>query len=618
MIRQDISIKNYKYIVDLYKSGDSDMKENHTSKYVMIRNFDVRNTVIYDSDIYFIEKSLLEEFLNNGNKEIIAFPIANESYIEFSNDYSRYNSNYNNQNFYIDKDNIGDSIYNLYKKDTVSNKFIEAEIRCDKVRIYHPHIKRKIDAIVYCDTFIHNVHVHIYCRQMSNFSTNSETEFRVDHNIYSEFVEFYIPCIEDLISKDTYYKENLGLVSINDTAYNSLAEITDDNDMFVSTYLYSVPFEILEEKNEDETIYKKNYLPEHLSSIINNHTKFPISIGIYPYTEINDSNVYVNDDSTDSLTSNKDQFVSDYRITIASKMGFSENFISIINEFQYPEKSKFTSFAEAYKFYNNVDLKDYIGIINDEDDDYNEENPIDQKQCGFRIDIYSDIELKQRVWHNIIEIENPENDLDNFSFNLNNLFDNWKQYPDILMCQCRFIDKYIGKVIYGNPVAITKEWFKYLVKNSDSEKSRISFENEQQKITYKTEMDLSKINFINNINCIIKREEKNTPNVSGLTNKSNSSRIIYKPVFYKVQDLQKISLKSNLIQNIGINLSEYMTKVDTFKLNINNTQYVEYARNDIYVIFKIDANVLNNLTAGEYHILNQDDEYISSGQWVVA
>ena len=93
MIRQDISIKNYKYIVDLYKSGDSDMKENHTSKYVMIRNFDVRNTVIYDSDIYFIEKSLLEEFLNNHNKEIIAFPIAHESYIEFSNDYSRLNTN---------------------------------------------------------------------------------------------------------------------------------------------------------------------------------------------------------------------------------------------------------------------------------------------------------------------------------------------------------------------------------------------------------------------------------------------------------------------------------------------------------------------------------------------
>ena len=34
----------------------------------------------------------------------------------------------------------------------------------------------------------------------------------------------------------------------------------------------------------------------------------------------------------------------------------------------------------------------YKVIINDEDDDYNEENPIDQKQCGFRIDIYSDIE----------------------------------------------------------------------------------------------------------------------------------------------------------------------------------------------------------------------------------
>ena len=61
-----------------------------------------------------------------------------------------------------------------------------------------------------------------------------------------------------------------------------------------------------------------------------------------------------------------------------------------------------------------------------------------------------------------------------------------------------------------------------------------------------------------------------------------------------------------------------MTKVDSFNLVIGDTiNLVEYARNDVYVIFKLDSNKITNLT-GQYHITNQDGEYISSGKYTVS
>jgi hypothetical protein len=58
----------------------------------------------------------------------------------------------------------------------------------------------------------------------------------------------------------------------------------------------------------------------------------------------------------------------------------------------------------------------------------------------------------------------------------------------------------------------------------------------------------------------------------------------------------------------------YLSKVESFNININGNRIVESSRNDSYVIFKIQANKLVG-TSGTYHICNQDNEYISSGQW---
>jgi hypothetical protein len=93
-----------------------------------------------------------------------------------------------------------------------------------------------------------------------------------------------------------------------------------------------------------------------------------------------------------------------------------------------------------------------------------------------------------------------------------------------------------------------------------------------------------------------------------------NSKLIYRPIFYRTQELQNIKLRTGVTQNIGINLVQYMTKVETFKIVIENTEYIESGRNDIYVIFSIPAANLK-ASSGIYNITNQDDEYISSGNW---
>lgn len=638
MIRQDIIIDNYKYLVDLYKYNQ-DIPE-HKEEYVMLRNFKLRGSAQYDSDLYFVEKSLLKEYLTNDEKLI--FPITKNSFIDFSTKASEYNNDYDNINLYIKDDEQGDSIYDLYNiviDENGKQKPEKTKIPCDKIRIYHPHIKTTIDAIVYCDVFINNLHIHLFCKELSGIPTNSEEEIEADHNFYSEYAEFYIPNIESLVSKNVYYKENMNIVDIEQTEFeylnvdkiNSKTLFTEpdieekeypfiteypkkliyksnDGDEFASLYLLTVPFKFSETKNEDGSIIvSKIFLPDNNNTIENNFTRFPINIGMFPFDEIDNDGTY----QYGEISGNSDQFAVDCRITMSSKLGFSDGVISVLNEFQYPEKSSFDSFKEAYEYYYNVDLNDYVGIIDTGDEDYNEEEPIEQKQCSFSLDIYSDLEYRHNVYHTSKELENPGEDLDDIGWNINGLFDSWDQYPELFIIRCKFIDKYIGKIVYGNPVVVTKEWFKYLI--NDSNNGRISLENDQNKIDRISEMDLSKFNFIDKVKCTIKREAENTQNISST---SGINRILYKPIFYRTYDLQNIQVISGLTQNIGINLADYMTKVDTFKLTIDGHQYVESARNDIYVIFSIDASLLSSDT-GIYHITNQDDEYISSGNWSI-
>lgn len=116
---------------------------------------------------------------------------------------------------------------------------------------------------------------------------------------------------------------------------------------------------------------------------------------------------------------------------------------------------------------------------------------------------------------------------------------------------------------------------------------------------------------IDKINCIVHKETKGE---TVIYNTKSVPKVLYKPIFYRTYDLQNISMKAGLVQNIGINLSEYMTKVSGFTISIDGNSFSEFARNDIYVIFKIDTSVISNLI-GQYHILDSEGEYVSSGNY---
>ena len=142
-------------------------------------------------------------------------------------------------------------------------------------------------------------------------------------------------------------------------------------------------------------------------------------------------------------------------------------------------------------------------------------------------------------------------------------------------------------------------------------KVNLNFKESLIKETYQIDLSqLDNMNFVDKITCVIKKNKKELQNISYNT----TPKVIYKPIFYRTQDLQNIKIQPGVVQNIGINLLNYLNKVETFYITIDDKQFIETGRNDVYVIFSVQANLLTT-TSGSYHISNQDNEYISSGRW---
>ena len=371
----------------------------------------------------------------------------------------------------------------------------------------------------------------------------------------------------------------------------------------------------------------KVYLLSNLYS--NGFINKSFNITLYPYSEIY-NNIYSNNE-INPITS----FINDkYSFRLTSKLGFDNNIISILNTFEFPGKIhkednyynidihgdyNLNNFKDQYtnqvtKYYNSFFINENIQDELDQED-FREELDIENiRTTGYIIQISNDLSFNDIIFESIINTDNNnDNFIYDFSFSLDNIINDWKQLNDILVIRSKFIDKRLNIVIVGNNVVLTKEWFKYLINNTNI--GHVIFDN-QNNLIDNNFMDVNNgFNFIDKLNCIIvdKKEEK----VIESYNISNTSKqILYKPIFYKVQDLQNLRIRQGVIQNIGINLGEFMTKIDLFILNIDGNNIKESSRNDIYVIFNINSNILENNT-GIYNILDQNFDYISSGNYIV-
>ena len=616
MIRQDIrigdytnkgtSLTSYKFIVDLYKAG-VDFKEDIKKNYVMLRKYSIVNDVVYDSDIYIIERDII-------NRPKLAYAVTNGSFVGFSSDAASFNENLSDKNCHIG----GDEVYDIYEKENDDIKL--ASVPCDKIRIYHPNNKTSLKSIIYVDMQIRGVHFHLLCRPYETYKTNAEGDFESEHIKYSEFIECWIPNIEWLMSGSAYYQEHLTKIGIDPTDSSLIYYHTEgDKIQYCSLKLFSLPFKI-ETDNEDKQPFKR-YKYDSDGDVAHNYITWPIRITIAPYTYIDTTtHLYINDST---LMMNSDVMQEEARMTLQASLGFDDNGNhAVIAKFDYPGKGtdNYYKFAQAYEHFYNVDLNEYEGIVEYDEDD--EDDYIEQKQCGCILQVYSDIYMTRKVGQFIYDIDNPSENIGDFAFQTAGMFECWEQLPSILVMQCKFVDRWLGNVIKSNPIVISESSFKYFINKTDT--SIVNWTGEQNiyntpediykkiKEAEDKKMNISYINFIDKITCTVRKK----PEVNDIQSNRSNTRVLYKPIFFRTQDLQSITVHNGIKQNIGINLSEYMTKVDTFRLKIGNVNVSESARNDIYVIFSIDASSLGS-NSGTYHISNQDDEYISSGKYNV-
>lgn len=754
MTRNVININAYRYLVEYY-DANIDLKNNqYLAEFVMLRNFTILNNIIYDNDIYIIERKYFEEYVNeliSSNKpygNIIAFPITNTTLASYSNTYRKFNDSYN---VWGEDNNINSSIcnldgsfsnnvYTLYSFDN-DHKLKNAKIKCDKIRLYHPLIKNNINAIIDITNFINGINFHYLCRPLNTYKSNSLTEISYGNNKYSEFIDIYFPNISELFKIDengnysVFYKEDFNIFAStqNEKFMNSImSNYSDvehsekiDGTQIIPLNLLIQPYRIIEEYAadsefnyndtvaDDEKIFVRLYLK---NNFITSSTTNNFNIILYPYKSIDEStNIYL---LNNYLSPGYLSLSYNNKFKLMSRIGFSDGIISIVTLFDYPNKAYFIDLAnrinnehelgyrddvtspvkEAYKFYNHIDDHYYNLFINEDVErelqdidaveslspeiiqavkeienfnssdkteilnrwkrimketilqEYENEFGTPTNFLGFKIQIASDPTFK-----NIIYEKNERinfNDIDDFSFKINNIFEGWNQRPEELMAKISFYDRILGIELVSNLVIITKEWFKYLVndpniyrltnlslinKSTDNINMNVTkldiTEEKNDLIEIKErleelgENDLSdkladiidkldnninknKINFINSIKCIVNRDERNSIAI----NKNTSQKIIFKPIFYKVKDLQNISINPGVVQNIGINLSEYLSKIESFKIVIENTEYIETGRNNIFVIFKVNANNIKG-NSGVYNLIDNNGNFISSGNW---
>jgi len=637
MIQRQISLGNYKYLCEFYENG-IDFQENLTKKFVALRNFELINNVIYDTDFYFIEQENYNKFLVKKNN--LVFPIHINNIINYSKEFSKFN-----------KYEISD--INEIKYDIFDSSGNIANIKCDKVRIYNPTIEKDLDFVIHLDNNINDINFHYFCNLLSCYTKKCEKEIIINNVRYIEYVEILIPNIKYVFSRENklYINEDINtIVNVNneeiDTVskyYNALYDQDSNMNLESSNKLYLNNLINTFFIRKDDDKYSKVFLnPEkyNYNANIINHS---LDITLFPYDKENSKVVY---ELNSNVNPTETFFGHNNYFRLSSRMGFSDNTISLINEFEFPGKINTSNEDIGNAIHNNIgsssnpitpDMYQVTNYYNKyfltENIDYLETNDfIDEdiadiegiRSTGFNIQIATDILFKNIVYESKINTdENELNFIYDFSFSLNNIVENWNQLSEILVARATFIDKRLNIIVNGNPVVITKEWFKYLVNDTSTNRVELNFIQQNNLINTNFMNVNNGFNFIENINCSViekTQDEKNEEiallrQLKRQNNQSSKTKLIYKPIYFKVNDLQSIELRNGVIQNIGINLSEFMTKVNTFNLNINGYNVKEDSRNDIYVIFKINANLIEE-DSGYFDILDDNFDYISSGEYI--
>ena len=584
-----------------------------TKQYVAFRNNDVINDMTVDTDIYLapMDRDIPEIWPSTNTTGIPLMSTNSDAFSEsIKNEYDNpmpersipeYDSTYRGYSFsrLLDED--------LYIKN----------VKTIKLRIWHPTTDLNRDMILYVDSWVNSLHIHWYCDIIQREDKHTGKERRLNQDIYNEYFEVEIPDFRDVLYGSTYIEEP-SLIFRNEYSKNKIKYAEDGQ--YSRAIHKDTDYKVYEELEEPEDgciqladmnlllhywKYHKEDDGTEMKEYVENPYSIPemisLNVTLYPWKSISDNGIFTINKYAKPASC---YFVDDFKMSIKASFEFINGTISVVGRFCYPES--FSSIESAWQRIYSTDFSKYKSL-SEKAKDYEDLKEI----LGDSLEMvkYTCIVSSDYLSKNIIHEEISYSDrVDDFLFPMKDLFSKWSQVPDNVYVRLIMEDRAIGKNCSSPTVLFTKDKLKYTI--NEQQYTRLSIKKKETDID---DMNKENFNFISNMNC---RIVKSNDGKQQIQKNSVQPRIIYKPIFFKVQDLQNIVLRSNMSQNIGISLSSYVNKVDEFILSIGENKWHESSRTSSFVIFNVNSKLIKEAT-GKYDILTSDNEYLSTGNYTI-
>ena len=584
-----------------------------TKQYVAFRNNDVINDMTVDTDIYLapIYRDIPNIWPSTNTTGIPLMSTNSDAFSEsIKNEYDNpieersipeYDSTWRGYSFsrLLDED--------LYIKN----------VKTIKLRIWHPTTDLNRDMILYVDSWVNSLHIHWYCDIIQREDKHTGKERRLNQDIYNEYFEVEIPDFRDVLYGSTYIEEP-SLIFRNEYSKNKIKYAEDEQ--YSRAIHKDTDYKVYEELEEPEDgciqladmnlllhywKYHKEDDGTEMKEYVENPYSIPemisLNVTLYPWKSVSDNGIFTINKYAKPASC---YFVDDFKMSIKASFEFINGTISVVGRFCYPES--FSSIESAWQRIYSTDFSKYKSL-SEKAKDYEDLKEI----LGDSLEMvkYTCIVSSDYLSKNIIHEEISYSDrVDDFLFPMKDLFSKWSQVPDNVYVRLIMEDRAIGKNCSSPTVLFTKDKLKYTI--NEQQYTRLSIKKKETDID---DMNKENFNFISNINC---RIVKSNDDKQQIQKNSVQPRIIYKPIFFKVQDLQNIVLRSNMSQNIGISLSSYVNKVDEFILSIGENKWHESSRTSSFVIFNVNSKLIKEAT-GKYDILTSDNEYLSTGNYTI-
>ena len=586
-----------------------------TKQYVAFRNTDVINDMTVDTDIYLapMDRDIPKIWPSTNTTGIPLMSTNSDAFSEsIKNEYDNpmpersipeYYSTWHGYSFsrLLDED--------LYIKN----------VKTIKLRIWHPTTDLNRDMILYVDSWVNSLHIHWYCDIIQREDKHTGKERRLNQDIYNEYFEVEIPDFRDVLYGSTYIEEP-SLIFRNEYSKNKIKYADAEDEQYSRAIHKDTDYKVYEELEEPEDgciqladmnlllhywKYHKEDDGTEMKEYVENPYSIPemisLNVTLYPWKSISDNGIFTINKYAKPASC---YFVDDFKMSIKASFEFINGTISVVGRFCYPES--FSSIESAWQRIYSTDFSKYKSL-SEKAKDYEDLKEI----LGDSLEMvkYTCIVSSDYLSKNIIHEEISYSDrVDDFLFPMKDLFSKWSQVPDNVYVRLIMEDRAIGKNCSSPTVLFTKDKLKYTI--NEQQYTRLSIKKKETDID---DMNKENFNFISNINC---RIVKSNDDKQQIQKNSVQPRIIYKPIFFKVQDLQNIVLRSNMSQNIGISLSSYVNKVDEFILSIGENKWHESSRTSSFVIFNVNSKLIKEAT-GKYDILTSDNEYLSTGNYTI-